>query len=465
MPGIKIERDALAYLPKLWADVSAATDGRITYDTAARDRPRNLDYFRIPYNCNKLKHNSIYATAMVGLRMIPYPVVHQSQRDYDHRERRLRMHKVIKEEWDQKAVDGFKWKHQREAMMLSSFESADNEVLTDAITWRYFLVHLDPYGSPSVFLDSAVQSVADRGMLMCTATGMAVLCGGNREVCYSKSSGEMKNTPLKLSYVYQCVSCDSFHLQPLARTVSKVYSKLDKVVIVALNVTDMVLSKINPPVQFRKEYSPLDLECPLSSGSKDFKITLLNDGDRTGNGSGDEIQALVQKQIDEDMVHQKAILDLAFQIDNACTNKEDLRKAYEKCNHILQESRALIDTFLKEGSDKDYELNLSMYRKAAKLEKQMNAKLAWIHEKYNHRSETHIGGSSSQTHEIGDVYLTAEELHQLHLDEEALRETLEEQTMDEKAREEKIRQKQADDDEYFMEFGVMRIDSDYESSD
>ncbi|GKF35012.1 hypothetical protein Tco_0108212 [Tanacetum coccineum] len=77
----------------------------------------------------------------------------------------------------------------------------------------------------------------------------------------------------------------------------------------------------------------------------------------------------------------------------------------------------------------------------------------------------HIGGSSSQTHEIGDVYLTAKELHQLHLDEEALRETLEEQTIDEKAREEKIRQKQADDDEYFMEFGVMRIDSDYESSD
>ncbi|GJY11719.1 ABC transporter C family member 3-like protein [Tanacetum coccineum] len=116
-------------------------------------------------------------------------------------------------------------------------------------------------------------------------------------------------------------------------------------------------------------------------------------------------------------------------------------------------------------SDKDYELNFSMYRKAAKLEKQMNAKLAWIHEKYNHRSETHIAGSSLQTHEIGDVYLTAEELHQLILDEEALRETLEEQTIDEKAREEKIRQKQADDDEYFMEFGVMRIDSDYESSD
>ncbi|GKC42358.1 hypothetical protein Tco_1060080 [Tanacetum coccineum] len=113
--------------------------------------------------------------------------------------------------------------------------------------------------------------------------------------------------------------------------------------------------------------------------------------------SNDEIQALVQKQIDEDMVHQKAIPDLALQFDNACTTKEDLRKTYEKCNHIPQESRALIDTFLKEGSDKDYELNHFIYRKAAKLEKQMNAKLAWIHEKYNHRSVTHIDGSSSQT--------------------------------------------------------------------
>nr|GEU34404.1 hypothetical protein [Tanacetum cinerariifolium] len=41
-------------------------------------------------------------------------------------------------------------------------------------------------------------------------------------------------------------------------------------------------------------------------------------------------------------------------------DEDDLRKAYEKCNDISQENHALIDTFLKEGSDKDYELNLSM---------------------------------------------------------------------------------------------------------
>ncbi|GJY16661.1 RNA-directed DNA polymerase, eukaryota [Tanacetum coccineum] len=73
-----------------------------------------------------------------------------------------------------------------------------------------------------------------------------------------------------------------------------------------------------------------------------------------------EVEALVQKLIDEDKVRQNAILDLALQLENACTAKDDLRKTYEKWNDIPQESRALIDTFLKEGSDKDYELNLSI---------------------------------------------------------------------------------------------------------
>ncbi|GJT50595.1 hypothetical protein Tco_0976752 [Tanacetum coccineum] len=168
-----------------------------------------------------------------------------------------------------------------------------------------------------------------------------------------------------------------------------------------------------------------------------------------------KVEALVQKLIDEDKGRQNAILDLALQFENSCTTKDNLRKAYEKCTDISQESRALIDTFLKEDSDKDYELNLSMYEKVVKLEKQMDAKLAWLLEKYYCRSQTYIG----------DVYLTAEELHQLHLDEEVLRQTLKEQGMDEKAREEKIRQKQVDDDEFFLEFRVMRIDSDYESLD
>ncbi|GJU55320.1 hypothetical protein Tco_1229034 [Tanacetum coccineum] len=72
-----------------------------------------------------------------------------------------------------------------------------------------------------------------------------------------------------------------------------------------------------------------------------------------------EVEALVQKLIDEDNGRQNAILDLALQFENSCTAKDDLRKAYEKCNDISQESRALMTVF-KEGSDKDYSEVLSI---------------------------------------------------------------------------------------------------------
>lgn len=41
---------------------------------------------------------------------------------------------------------------------------------------------LDPYGTPAHLLDSAVQSVSEGGLLMVTATDMAVLCGNSGEV-------------------------------------------------------------------------------------------------------------------------------------------------------------------------------------------------------------------------------------------------------------------------------------------
>nr|GEY36769.1 hypothetical protein [Tanacetum cinerariifolium] len=91
----------------------------------------------------------------------------------------------------------------------------------------------------------------------------------------------------------------------------------------------------------------------------------------------------------------------------------------------------------------------------------MDAKLAWLLEKYYYRSQESICCSSSQA----DLYLTEKELHQLYLGEDALRETLEEKAMDVKARDEKIRQKQADEDEFFLKFEVVRYDSEYESSD
>ncbi|KPJ04485.1 putative N(2),N(2)-dimethylguanosine tRNA methyltransferase [Papilio xuthus] len=51
---------------------------------------------------------------------------------------------------------------------------------------RFTVIDLDPYGCPSIFLDSAVQSVQDGGLLLVTATDMAVLAGNSPETCYSK---------------------------------------------------------------------------------------------------------------------------------------------------------------------------------------------------------------------------------------------------------------------------------------
>ena len=44
------------------------------------------------------------------------------------------------------------------------------------------VVDLDPYGSPAMFLDAAVQCVTDGGLLCVTATDLAVLCGNHSEV-------------------------------------------------------------------------------------------------------------------------------------------------------------------------------------------------------------------------------------------------------------------------------------------
>eukprot|EP00614_Pseudopedinella_elastica_P005243 CAMPEP_0172598562 /NCGR_PEP_ID=MMETSP1068-20121228/18596_1 /TAXON_ID=35684 /ORGANISM="Pseudopedinella elastica, Strain CCMP716" /LENGTH=636 /DNA_ID=CAMNT_0013398471 /DNA_START=37 /DNA_END=1947 /DNA_ORIENTATION=+ len=136
---------------------------------------------------------------------------------------------------------------------------------------RFDVIDLDPYGSAAPFLDAAVQSVSDGGLLCVTCTDMAVLSGNQPEACFAKygsmptrgkylhemalrillhsletsacryrrhivpviscgidfyvrvfvrvfeSAAEVKRTCLKRGYVHQSVRCPSFHLQPVAR--------------------------------------------------------------------------------------------------------------------------------------------------------------------------------------------------------------------------------------------------------
>uniref|UniRef100_A0A8B9KRL8 tRNA (guanine(26)-N(2))-dimethyltransferase n=1 Tax=Astyanax mexicanus TaxID=7994 RepID=A0A8B9KRL8_ASTMX len=124
---------------------------------------------------------------------------------------------------------------------------------------RYDVIDLDPYGSPSPFLDAAVQAVSEGGLLCITCTDMAVMAGNSGETCYSKyGSVSLKSkychelalriilhsldqranvyqryiepllsvtynsltTPFhKQALVYNCVGCGAFHIQRMGKRI------------------------------------------------------------------------------------------------------------------------------------------------------------------------------------------------------------------------------------------------------
>eukprot|EP01112_Ceratiomyxa_fruticulosa_P010033 TRINITY_DN2633_c0_g1_i4.p1 TRINITY_DN2633_c0_g1~~TRINITY_DN2633_c0_g1_i4.p1 ORF type:complete len:677 (+),score=149.49 TRINITY_DN2633_c0_g1_i4:1310-3340(+) len=140
---------------------------------------------------------------------------------------------------------------------------------------QFDVIDIDPYGSPSMFLDSAVQAVVDGGLLCVTATDMAILCGSHAESSWNKynsialkgqycheaglrtllsfieaqatkykryivpvltlsidfyarvfvrvytSALESKKSASRLSSIYQCIGCETFNLQPLLKVATK----------------------------------------------------------------------------------------------------------------------------------------------------------------------------------------------------------------------------------------------------
>nr|GEU59524.1 hypothetical protein [Tanacetum cinerariifolium] len=85
--------------------------------------------------------------------------------------------------------------------------------------------------------------------------------------------------------------------------------------------------------------------------------------------SVNEIKAMIQKHTEEERARQLTIKNLAVEFENASIAKDDLRRAYEECNDIPEEKRALIDIYLKEKSDRDYEMHDALFKNAGKLEK------------------------------------------------------------------------------------------------
>ncbi|CAK9059924.1 unnamed protein product [Durusdinium trenchii] len=63
----------------------------------------------------------------------------------------------------------------------------------------YDVIDLDPYGTVAPFIDSAVQAVADGGLLCITSTDMPVLGGNHPETCFARYGG----SALKCGYVHE----------------------------------------------------------------------------------------------------------------------------------------------------------------------------------------------------------------------------------------------------------------------
>lgn len=64
---------------------------------------------------------------------------------------------------------------------------------------RFTAIDLDPYGNPTRFLDGAVQSIEEGGLLLITATDLAILCGNTPEACYVKYG----SVPLKTKFCHE----------------------------------------------------------------------------------------------------------------------------------------------------------------------------------------------------------------------------------------------------------------------
>ena len=61
---------------------------------------------------------------------------------------------------------------------------------------KFDYIDLDPFGSPVYFIDSAIRGIYNNGILACTATDTATLCGVYPQVCLRRYGTKSFNSPV-----------------------------------------------------------------------------------------------------------------------------------------------------------------------------------------------------------------------------------------------------------------------------
>lgn len=113
------------------------------------------------------------ALSATGLRSIRYA------QEVNH------IDEIIANDWSREAVKQIdrNIEHNKVQHLVKSSMSCASALMYKSIAEnkKFTCIDLDPYGNPTRFLDAAVQAIEDGGLLLVTATDLAILCGSNLE--------------------------------------------------------------------------------------------------------------------------------------------------------------------------------------------------------------------------------------------------------------------------------------------
>jgi len=73
-----------------------------------------------------------------------------------------------------------------EKLKLENVTSSNENLNTLLSKNKYNYIDIDPFGSPVYFIDSALRSIKNNGIIACTATDTATLCGTYPKVCFRR---------------------------------------------------------------------------------------------------------------------------------------------------------------------------------------------------------------------------------------------------------------------------------------
>ncbi|XP_015118487.1 probable tRNA (guanine(26)-N(2))-dimethyltransferase isoform X2 [Diachasma alloeum] len=187
---------------------------------------------------------------------------------------------IIANDISAKAVESIKRNIQHnkiEDLVTPSHEDATMVMYQNRKT-RFDAVDLDPYGCPSIFLDGAVQCLDNGGLLLVTATDMAVLAGNSPETCFVKYGAVSLKSKACHEIIGGPIWLGPLHDQPFVRelidSIETMNLTTSKRLIGVLNV---VTEELDTPLYYVLDRLMSIVRCDTPSMVK-FRSGLLNAG-------------------------------------------------------------------------------------------------------------------------------------------------------------------------------------------